>query len=99
MRAASSVRGHHGLSVLFAARTALRNAGLMGQPLESTADFLTDSGRSRVDFLLFSIFRHPARQPTRRKSRSEFNGLLVSAEKYERFSHFSLGYVTRITYE
>lgn len=91
--------GHRGRPVLFAAGTPLQNAALMWQRLEGAPDFLTNFGGGRADLTLFPVFRCARASRTDGKYRREFNGLPISAKKYERSSHFSLAYVTRVTYE
>jgi len=71
----------------------------MPQALEHAADFLLDFARRRVDSEPFPDFSPPWREIFRSEFPRDLNGLPLLVADYSRAMHFSLAYVTRVTYK
>jgi hypothetical protein len=71
----------------------------MLQVVERAAEFLLDFARRRVDSEPFPDFSPPWGKNCRSESRQYFNDLPGIATNYMRAMHFSLAYVTRVTYK
>src|SRR5712671_4929070 len=83
---------------LSAARTVVQNPGLMSQPLEAAPVFLTNLACRRAVFDRFPGFPPPWRENFRSESDRYLKDLGLLVENNDRVMHFSLAYVTRVTY-
>jgi hypothetical protein len=84
---------------LSVATTPLQKPGLMPQALEHAADFLLDFARRRVDSEPFPDFSPPWREFFRSEFPRDLNDLPLLAANFACAMHFSLAYVTRVTYK